>query len=83
MSPNGKKYETHPCTAVPEGGKSITIACQEEKVDRVCCRIDIDFNVVVCFLHACPLRILEFLYILLVCFLLSAVIPKCTGVLTV
>ncbi|CAM9554685.1 unnamed protein product, partial [Ectocarpus sp. 13 AM-2016] len=33
VSPNGKTYETHPCTAVPEGGKSITIACQEEKVN--------------------------------------------------
>lgn len=32
MSPSGKTYETHPCTAVPQGGKSITIACQEEKV---------------------------------------------------
>ena len=31
-SPSGQTYETHPCTAVPQGGKSITIACQEEKV---------------------------------------------------
>lgn len=31
-TPSGKEYETHPCTAVPVGGKSITIACQEEKV---------------------------------------------------
>ncbi|CAM9893610.1 unnamed protein product [Ectocarpus fasciculatus] len=33
VSPNGRTYETHPCTAVPEGGKSITIACQEKKVN--------------------------------------------------
>ncbi|CAM9880828.1 unnamed protein product, partial [Sphacelaria rigidula] len=32
-APSGQKYEVHPCTAVPESDKSITIACQEEKVN--------------------------------------------------
>lgn len=32
MTPDGKEYTTHPCTAVPQGEKDITIGCQEEKV---------------------------------------------------